>query len=326
MDPGPDLTGRVALALGWRKAIERPPCDEDGKKECEPSSGAPALPCCLAAAGCAPPGPQSQQGCVSPPPDAVQGAGNPTRAAILNAAYVFGSPASLGGRPAEAARAVAQLGYFASEIPTVGLALRGRGRRPGPLGIAPQAAPQSVVDALFAISRALGAGDGAAAQRSLTPPAFPNGPHTLQRLSSLPPLPAAPIRRPSLTALDGWHQGLGRPGDAAVGDGAAGLGTLSPAAGRARAEGSSTDAGKRRGPRVRRGRGGKSSGRAQGGRRRRGRQRARVVRPLGPRLPRHRRRRALLPLGRRHRRPAGDLRRLRGRLRAVRPLGGVAVG
>ena len=40
-------------------------------------------------------------------------------------------------------------------------------------------------------SRALGAGDGAAAQRLLAPPAFPNGPRTLQRLSSLPPLPAA---------------------------------------------------------------------------------------------------------------------------------------
>ena len=135
------------------------------------------------------------------PADAAQGAGDPTRAAILNAAYVFGSPASLNGRPAGAARAVAQLEYLASEIPsgarwrefdpTVGLALRGarQGAR-AVLGIAPVASPQALVDAFFAASRALGAGGGAAAQRLLAPHVFPNGPQTLQRLSSLPPLPA----------------------------------------------------------------------------------------------------------------------------------------
>jgi hypothetical protein len=104
--------------------------------------------------------------------------------------------------PAEAARAAAQLEYLASEIPsgarwrefdpTVGLALRGaRQEARAALGIAPQAPPQAVVDALFATSRALGAGDHTAAQRLLAPPAFPNGPQTLQRLSGLPPLPAA---------------------------------------------------------------------------------------------------------------------------------------
>jgi hypothetical protein len=139
---------------------------------------------------------------VSLPPDAVQGPGDPTRSAILNAAYAFGSRASLDGRPAEAARAVAQLEYLASEIPggarwrgfdpTVGLALQGaRQEARAALGIAPEAPTQAVVDALFATSRALGAGDGAAAQRLLAPPALPNGPRTLQRLSSLPPLPAA---------------------------------------------------------------------------------------------------------------------------------------
>ncbi len=123
----------------------------------------------LAAAGCAPPGPQPQQGFVSLPPDAVQGAGDPTRTAILNAAYAFGSPASLNGRPAEAARAVAQLEFLASEIPsgarwrefdpTVGLELRGaRQEARAALGIAPEAPTQAVVDALLATSRALGAG------------------------------------------------------------------------------------------------------------------------------------------------------------------------
>ena len=156
----------------------------------------------LAAVGCAPAGPRPQHGFVSLPSDAVQGAGDPTRTAILNAAYVFGSPASLNGRPAEAARAVAQLEYLASEIPsgarwrefdpTVGLALQGaRQEARAALGIAREAPTQAVVDALFATSRALGAGDGWAAQRLLAPPAFPNGPRTLERLSSLPPLPAA---------------------------------------------------------------------------------------------------------------------------------------
>jgi hypothetical protein len=156
----------------------------------------------LAAVGCAPAGPRPQHGFVSLPPDAVQGAGDPTRTAILNAAYAFGSPASLDGRPAEAARAVAQLEFLASEIPsgarwrefdpTVGLALQGaRQEGRAALGIASEAPTEAVVDALFATSRALGAGDGVAAQRLLAPPACPNGLRTLQRLSNLPPLPAA---------------------------------------------------------------------------------------------------------------------------------------
>ena len=55
---------------------------------------------------------------VTLPPDAVQGAGDPTRAAIIGTAYAFGNPASLAGRPAEAARAVAQYEYLTVEIPT----------------------------------------------------------------------------------------------------------------------------------------------------------------------------------------------------------------
>jgi hypothetical protein len=46
-----------------------------------------------------------------------------------------------------------------------------------------------VVDALYAASRALAAGDGSAAERALPPPAFGDGRSTLARLSSLPPLP-----------------------------------------------------------------------------------------------------------------------------------------
>jgi hypothetical protein len=160
--------------------------------------GAAAL--VLAAAACAPFGQRPQQhGSVSLPADAVQGAGDPTRAAILNAAYAFGSPA---GRPAEAALAVAQLEYLASEIPggarwrefdpTVGLALRNaREEVRSALGIQAQAPPQAVVDALFGASRALRANDNAAARRILAPPVFPNGAQTLQRLADLPLLPTA---------------------------------------------------------------------------------------------------------------------------------------
>src|SRR5918995_1771278 len=70
-----------------------------------------------AAAACAPSGQRPRQGPVSLPADAVQGAGDPARAAILEAAHPFGNPARLAGRPAEAARAVADLEYLPSEIP-----------------------------------------------------------------------------------------------------------------------------------------------------------------------------------------------------------------
>lgn len=155
-----------------------------------------------ALAGCAQPGPQTGQGWVSLPPDATIGAGDPTRAAIINTAYVFGTPSSVAGRPADAARAVAELEYLATEIPTgprwrefdptVALALQqARHEERAALDIAPQAPPQAVIDALFAASRALRAGDTAAVRRILSPPVFPNGALTLQRLASLPPLPIA---------------------------------------------------------------------------------------------------------------------------------------
>ncbi len=137
------------------------------------------------------------------PPDAVGGAGDPTRAAIINTAYAFGSPASLAGRPDEAARAVANYEHLAVEIPTgprwvafsplVGLELR-RGLEDvrNAVGIAPGAPPQPVVDALYAASQALRAGDAEAARRALAPPVFPaGGDATLARLAAQPPLPRA---------------------------------------------------------------------------------------------------------------------------------------
>jgi hypothetical protein len=155
----------------------------------------------LAAAGCTqtPYPPPS----ASLPADAVVGAGDPTRAAVFNAAYALGAPSSLAGRPAEAARAVANYEYLTVEIP-YGARYRGlnailqpqleegRAELRQVLGVRPDAPPQVVIDALYAASRALGAGDTAAADRILSGPAFTaGGQATLQRLAALPPVPKA---------------------------------------------------------------------------------------------------------------------------------------
>lgn len=151
--------------------------------------------------GCTPPGPPPIS--VSLPPDAVQGAGDPTRAAIINTAYVFGNPGSVAGRPGEAARAVANFEYLTVELrygprwvgfsPLVSTEFaRGLPEVRSAVGIAPSAPPQPVIDALYAASRALRAGDIASADRILSPPLFPaGGAATLQRLASLPLLPHA---------------------------------------------------------------------------------------------------------------------------------------
>ena len=149
----------------------------------------------LAACGAAPPVPYA-----SLPPDATAGAGDPTRAAIVSSAYAFNTPAALARRPADAARAAAQVEHLATEIPygprwvefspLVGRELVvARGELREALGVSPDAPPQAVVDALYAASRALAAGDRAAAEQALPPPAFRDGRATLSRLSSLPPLP-----------------------------------------------------------------------------------------------------------------------------------------
>jgi hypothetical protein len=134
------------------------------------------------------------------PPDAVMGVGDPTRAAIISTAYAFNTPASVARRPVDAARAAAQVEHLATEIPygprwvefspLVGRELvAARGELRSALGIAPDAPPQAVVDALYAASRALATGDGDAAARVLPPPAFRDGRATLARLASLPSLP-----------------------------------------------------------------------------------------------------------------------------------------
>lgn len=155
-------------------------------------------------AACTPGRPYSPQDYVFLPPDAVVGAGDPTRAAIINAAYAYGTPAALAGRPADAAVAVAQLDYLASEIPygprwrefdpTVGLLLQQARREVrGYFGISQEAPPQAVIDAFYATARALRANDPAAVQRILAPSLVPNARQTLAHLSAMPLLPTANV-------------------------------------------------------------------------------------------------------------------------------------
>lgn len=158
-----------------------------------------ALAALLPLLACAPAGPYA-----SLPNDAVEGAGDPARSAIIGAAYAFGAPASIAGRPAAAARAAAQVEYLATEIPfgarfyeyspLIGQELvAARDELRAALGITTGASPQAVVDGLYAVSRALRAEDGPAATRALMAPVFQDGRVTLTRLTSLPPLPRTRI-------------------------------------------------------------------------------------------------------------------------------------
>ena len=164
---------------------------------------AAALLCLPLLAGCTPPQ-QPPNGWATLPNDAVVGAGDPVRAAMINTAYVFGNPASVAGRPDQAARAVANYAFLTVELP-YGPRWRGfnaecRDRAGGfgmrevqaAFGIAPNAPTQAVVDGLYGASRALRAGDTAAAERILSPPVFTlGGAATVQRLSAMPVLPRA---------------------------------------------------------------------------------------------------------------------------------------
>lgn len=156
----------------------------------------------LALAACAAPGSgYPPPALVSLPRDAVAGAGDPTRAAVFNTAYAFGTPASLAGKPEEAARAAANFEYLAIEIPygaryrTLNAILQpeleaGRAELRQVLGVRADAPPQQVIDALYAAARALAAGDTATADRILSNQNFTaGGATTLATLSALPMMP-----------------------------------------------------------------------------------------------------------------------------------------
>ncbi|WP_431269792.1 hypothetical protein [Dankookia sp. P2] len=146
-------------------------------------------------------GPQPPQVSASLPPDAILGAGDPLRSAAANTSVVFGSPQQLAGRPAEAARAVAQMEYLAVQIPNnprfPGVSptvesqfVAARREWRGALGIPAEQPPQAVIESLYAASRALQAGQKDAAAAALPAHVFPQGGQTaLLRLASLPRLP-----------------------------------------------------------------------------------------------------------------------------------------
>jgi len=133
------------------------------------------------------------------PPDSIQGAGDPARAAIIRAASAFGQPGALVGRPATAARAIADVEFLTVELTGprwVNLRLSATqmaAARPewrSALGIPPNAPPQALIDSLYAVRRALMAGRPDAAAAALPPGLFsPGGGATLERLANLPPLP-----------------------------------------------------------------------------------------------------------------------------------------
>src|SRR4051794_12810827 len=121
-------------------------------------------------------GPQPPQLYASLPPDAAIGAGDPLRAAAASTSVAFSSPQPLAGRPADAARAVAQMEYLAVQMPnnprfpglspTAGSQFAAARREwRGALGIPAEQPPQAVIESLYAASRALQVGrkDAAAA-------------------------------------------------------------------------------------------------------------------------------------------------------------------
>lgn len=135
------------------------------------------------------------------PNDAVVGAGDPMRSAAAAVSTAFASPRRLEGRPAEAARCIAQMEFLAIELPnspqlnrqnpTVGAQFAtARQEWRSALGIAPDAPAQPIINALYAAARALDAGDSLAAARALPPEIFTaGGGVTIARLADLPRLP-----------------------------------------------------------------------------------------------------------------------------------------
>lgn len=162
-------------------------------------------------------------GAVTPPvmlpPEATAGFTDPARQAIINTAYGFGHPAELGGRPADAAALIGQAEFLTVELVTgqrwIGFAPRvaqgfdaARQEWRQALGIAPEAPPQAVVNALFAARGALLAGDRRTAAAALAPPTFPGGGEgAVQRLAALPPLPLA-ARAAAEAESEIWREAL----------------------------------------------------------------------------------------------------------------------
>jgi hypothetical protein len=118
--------------------------------------------------------------------------------ALNLASWAFADPARTRDNPIEGARAVIAVEYLADELnrnprwielslPAKQGMVRARADLRRVLGTRPDAPPQLVIDALLRFNATLGAGDQAAAQRTLDPAVFtlpPSG--TLRILSNLP--------------------------------------------------------------------------------------------------------------------------------------------
>lgn len=157
-----------------------------------------ALALGLSIAACAPY--QEPAPTVTLPRDAVAGATDPLRASLALTSSVFARPQRLAGQPAVAARAIASMEYLTVELPenartrgtTAAVVPQLQTARPewrAAIGVAPDAAPQQVINQLFAAARGLDNGDQRAALQALSAPIFTRGPEaTLAALSDLPPL------------------------------------------------------------------------------------------------------------------------------------------
>lgn len=148
--------------------------------------------------------------CAAPPPgeplptlaQPAAGAADPTRQAVLSAAASFANPSALAGRPADAARAAAQLEYLAAVLPSdqrwIGATptlfsqlAQARSDLRSALGIALAAPSATTVRSLSEAADALDQGSRAGAVAALTPVAPGGGAAVLDRLERLPPLPRA---------------------------------------------------------------------------------------------------------------------------------------
>ncbi len=141
---------------------------------------------------------------------------DPTRQAILHAAHALASTAPMHGRPLEAAQALSELEYLAVELrwnlrwtqmsPMAAMAFeRARPEWRGALGIAADAQPQAVIDALTRVRMALAMQDANAAAGALSPPLFtPGGAAALTRLGALPRLPLS-ARAARLAEQELWR-------------------------------------------------------------------------------------------------------------------------
>lgn len=163
-------------------------------------------------------------GCNMPPPPEARlpgpGGGvvtlDPTRQAILHSAHALAAAAPMHGRPLEAAQAISELEYLAVELrwnqrwtqmsPIAAMAFeQARPEWRGALGIAADAQPQAVIDALTRVRLAYAMQDTNAAAAALAPPLFtPGGVVAVARLGALPRLPLS-ARAARLAEQELWR-------------------------------------------------------------------------------------------------------------------------